>query len=335
MNNLGQVQRFYFLDILQGFASFAILIWHYQHFFFDGVDRRQDFDRTSQPAYTLLKPFYEYGELAVYLFFILSGFVFFSLYSAGIANRSVTLKTFVWNRFSRLYPLHFATLLLTCGLQLGYYRLFNTFFVYRYNDLMHFLLQLGFMSYWGFQDGHSFNGPIWSVSVEVMLYGIFLAFCRFVPLEPRFLVAMSVLGLAIGGVHAGAGVLCFFVGGILHWFFEKHYGYEKSDLRYRWLPCIIVPPACMAFYLSTFAKSNHFKIHIACVSILPATVYFLAWLQTRFATHGRLWAVFGEMTYASYLLHFPIQIVFHTLFVMYGYFNPAKVETLVAFVTTT
>lgn len=329
------IQRFYFLDTLRGLASFSVLIWHYQHFYFNNVERPPGFDRTAQPAYGILKPLYDYGDLAVYLFFILSGFIFFCLYSDGIARRTVSLKSFVWNRFSRLYPLHLATLLLTCALQIIHYRLFNAYFVYKYNDLKHFALQLGFMSFWGFQDGHSFNGPVWSVSVEVLLYGIFFAFCRFVPLKPGFLLLMSLLGLAIGGAHAGAGLLCFFIGGVLYRLLEYQRRRPRSVFRDTWLPGLAVLAAGFAFYLSTSAQSAHFKIHIACVGILPATVYFLAWLQVRFPRCGKPWAAFGDLTYASYLIHFPLQIVMHGLFKRYGFFNPDQPATLIAFVIST
>ena len=329
------IQRFYFLDSLRAFASFAILIWHYQHFFFDGVERRPNFERTVQPGYIILKPLYEYGEFAVYLFFILSGFIFFSMYSDGIARRTVSLKAFALNRFSRLYPLHIVTLLLTLGLQTAHFQLFNSYFVYKYNDLKHFILQLGFMSYWGFQDGHSFNGPIWSVSVEILLYGIFFVFCRYIPLKPKFMLCMSLLGLTVGGVHLGAGILCFFVGGLLHWLFKHQQQSPEPYLSNRWLPGFAVCLAGVVFYLSTFARSGHLRVHIACLSILPAVVYFLVWLQVRFPDRGKSLAVSGDMTYASYLLYFPLQIMFHTLFLLHGLFNPANIETLVVFVIST
>lgn len=335
MKTPGPIQRFYFLDTLRGFASFSVLIWHYQHFYFNNTERPPDFDRTVQPGYTILKPLYDYGDLAVYLFFILSGFIFFSLYSNGIAQRSVSLKAFVLNRFSRLYPLHILTLLLTFGLQMAHFQFFDSYFVYKYNDLKHFLLQLGFMSYWGFQDGHSFNGPIWSVSVEILLYGMFFVFCRFIPLKLKFLILACLLGLIIGGIHVGAGILCFFVGGLLHWLFEHHHRSSGSDFSNKWLPGFAVCLASIVFYLSTFARSSHFKIHIACVNILPAVVYFLAWLQVRFPDRGKSVAASGDMTYASYLLHFPLQIIFHILFVLYGFFDPAKIITLIAFVCVT
>ncbi|MCF0070457.1 acyltransferase [Dyadobacter sp. CY261] len=328
-----QIQRFYLLDLLRGFASFAVLIWHYQHFFFDKCKLRPGFNREEQPGYFILKPFYEYGDLAVYLFFILSGFVFFSFYSNGIVRRSVSLKTFAWNRFSRLYPLHLLTLLLTASLQFVYYQLFNSYFVYEHNDLKHFMLQLAFASYWGLQDGHSFNGPIWSVSIEVLLYALFFVFCKFVPLRPRYVAIMSLMGLAIGGIHVGAGIFCYFLGGLLYLLFDHQS--TNSCFASSKLPAVGLCVAGIAFYPFTFMQHHHPKVYVACVTILPTFVYFLTWLQVRSPESGKLWIGFGDLTYSSYLLHFPLQIVFHSLFLLYGILNPTKTETLVIFILST
>lgn len=327
------IQRFYLLDILRGLASFSVLVWHYQHFFFWKCKLPPSFNKSDQPAYVILKPLYEHGVLAVYLFFILSGFIFFHIYSEGISSKSVSLKTFVSNRFSRLYPLHLVTLLFTAALQLGYHRLFNSYFVYEFNDLKHFLLQLGFASFWGLQDGHSFNGPIWSVSVEVLLYAMFFVFCRFLPLRPRFLILMSLLGLAMGGIHIGAGIFCFFLGGLLNILFEsqrRNSGFGETKLTILGL-CF----ATAACYLLTFIRSNHLKVFIASATVLPAIVYFVACLQVRRPNCGKSWILIGDLTYVSYLLHFPIQIVLHTVFILYGLFNPVEISTLITFVALT
>jgi peptidoglycan/LPS O-acetylase OafA/YrhL len=335
MATQNQIQRFYLLDILRGLASFSVLIWHYQHFFFESSKPRPGFNSAEQPGYLVLKPFYEYGDFAVYLFFILSGFVFFSVYSEGIALGSISLRTFAWNRFSRLYPLHFLTLLLTSILQFDHYRRFNSYFVYQYNDLKHFILQLGFISYWGFQDGHSFNGPIWSVSVEVLLYTIFFIFCRFIPKHPKSLTLMSLLGLAIGGVHIGAGIFCFFLGGLLHMLLEYQRRNFRSDFGSNKLPIVALCLTGAAFYPSTFISSHHLRVLFACVSILPALVYFLAWLQIRSPNRGQAWIVIGDLTYSSYLLHFPLQILLHILFKLYGLLDPKDTETLILFILST
>ncbi|WP_187293464.1 hypothetical protein [Dyadobacter fermentans] len=50
---------------------------------------------------------------------------------------------------------------------------------------------------------------------------------------------------------------------------------------------------------------------------------------------GKSWAAFGDLTYASYLIHFPLQIVMHGLFKRYAFFNPDQPATLIAFVIST
>ena len=41
------------------------------------------------------------------------------------------------------------------------------------NDWTHFVLNLGLAHYWGFEKGMSFNGPSWSLSVEILAYAAF------------------------------------------------------------------------------------------------------------------------------------------------------------------
>ena len=45
--------------------------------------------------------------------------------------------------------------------------------IYFINDLKHFFLNIFFISGWGFEDSFSFNGPIWSVSLELIVYFVF------------------------------------------------------------------------------------------------------------------------------------------------------------------
>jgi peptidoglycan/LPS O-acetylase OafA/YrhL len=137
------------------------------------------------PLFEVLFPFYTDGWLAVDLFFSLSGFVFYWLYARAVAEQAITLRNFAVLRFSRLYPLHFATLLAIAAGQLWFMRSTGSYFVYPENDAEHFLLNLFFVSSWGFERGYSFNGPVWSVSVEMLLYLVFFAYCRQLPVRFR------------------------------------------------------------------------------------------------------------------------------------------------------
>ena len=62
-------------NLLRGMCSLAILIWHYQHFFFIGAGRSAGWDPSIQPLWRLLRPGYIYGEFAVQIFWCISGLI--------------------------------------------------------------------------------------------------------------------------------------------------------------------------------------------------------------------------------------------------------------------
>jgi len=103
------------IDLLRGIAAFAILLWHYQHFYFPraGVNGVAD-QRAVQPLFYMFSWFYLHGAWAVQFFWILSGFIFFHVYAQ---RGDVSLREFFGNRFSRLYPLHLITLCIVAVLQ--------------------------------------------------------------------------------------------------------------------------------------------------------------------------------------------------------------------------
>jgi peptidoglycan/LPS O-acetylase OafA/YrhL len=160
------------LEVLRFLTAFAILVFHYRHFAFV-ADKPVGLVNDRLPLYGLLHAFYDHGTRGVWIFWCISGFIFFWKYRDAIADRSVGGWRFFVLRFSRLYPLHIATLLLVALVQPLYFNLNGYFFVYQDNDLLHFLPQLLMASNWGFQDVLSFNGPIWSISIEVLVYFFF------------------------------------------------------------------------------------------------------------------------------------------------------------------
>lgn len=119
--------------------------------------------------------FYNYFAqgLFVQLFFTLSGFVI----SYNYYNNLNTLKKFfdfIKKRFRRLYPLHLFFLIIFLILEIVKYILVTKFDVqannipFSQNNLKNFTLNLFFVQH--FANEISFNGPSWSISVEMMLY---------------------------------------------------------------------------------------------------------------------------------------------------------------------
>jgi peptidoglycan/LPS O-acetylase OafA/YrhL len=159
---------FYWLDILRTIAAVGVLIWHYQHFYFLQAGQNSLAAIYTQPFYNYLILFYHKGFVFVQLFWVISGFIFCARYLNN--NYVVSAKEFFINRFARLYPLHFITLLTVALLQYISNEWFQIYQIYPYNDFRHFILNLFLVSHWGFQKGWSFNAPIWSVSVEIPIY---------------------------------------------------------------------------------------------------------------------------------------------------------------------
>jgi peptidoglycan/LPS O-acetylase OafA/YrhL len=207
------------VDLLRGLAAMAVVLFHYLNFFIpagatDAVANFHDLE----PLHQMLWPFYQYGLFAVQLFWLISGFVFAAVY----AGRTTKPGKFFINRFARLYPLHFVTLLVVAGLQIGRFHALGNFQTYQFNDLYHFVLNLFFASSWGLELGMSFNGPIWSVSVEVAIYGAFLVTLPFLYrrgiLGPLALAVLFTSGSAFklpGTVFWQCGFY-FFLGSAIH-----------------------------------------------------------------------------------------------------------------------
>lgn len=159
------------IDGVRGIAALAVLFYHYVHFFMAGPDRVPLRGAIWLfPGADWLWPVYIYGYLAVQIFWLISGFVFAQVYYGSNAGT----RSFAINRFARLYPLHLLTLLVVAGLEFAMLRLHGYTAFYGHYDWPHFFRQLFMASDWIREDGgYSFNGPIWSVSVEVVVYAIF------------------------------------------------------------------------------------------------------------------------------------------------------------------
>jgi len=182
------------LEVIRFICALSVIIWHYQNFFYIG-EKPTNFIKEHQPLYKLLSLPYDLGYYGVHVFWCLSGFIFFWKYRESIFTNALTYKKFFVLRFSRLYPLHFSTLVLVLSLQAIYYSKKEIFFVYQNIDIQHFIYQLFLASNWVDLKNASFNGPIWSVSVEVIVYFIFFLILQ--KISKSFLINVAVVLLCL------------------------------------------------------------------------------------------------------------------------------------------
>ncbi|MEM7702938.1 MAG: acyltransferase [Pseudomonadota bacterium] len=228
------------------------------------------------------------GWHLVDLFFVLSGFIFAHCYLRdGVLRAGVSLGEFASARISRLWPLHAAVLLFTALM------LRDDASTTTYNVLM----SLAFLHVF-LPDIEVLNPPVWSISVELICYGLFAALAfqknRLVFLSGSIVFAMTGLALTWSGetLHIGRGLLGFFLGTLVY--------------RYRDpLGAISTPTLCLCLAPFLLLDGSMSSLLIETVLCWPAAIILaprLVWLR------GRAFQWLGSRSYAIYIVHIPIYI---------------------------
>ncbi|KFI11046.1 acyltransferase [Vibrio coralliilyticus] len=244
------------------------------------------------------------------------------IYGDKIKNNEITVYDYFIKRFARLYPLHIITLLAVLFLiiLLNEFTDYN-YFIYPYNDVKHFFLNLFFASHWGLEDGHSFNAPIWSVSNEVLLYGMFFTFLfYFRKCKQIFIYASIVIFMILTSkfnipnfslLVIKKSTFMFFFGCLL---FELLY---KSTVKKATISVIVL---CFTY---AFVSHANVLVERAGLPFGLELIIFISFLLLfeRFNLAERLMKnrvsilqYLGNLTYSTYLIHFPIQILFVLIF---------------------
>ena len=306
------MKKYFGIEILRFFTSIAVLIYHYRLFFlpYNHSSNIDFFNNISILPYSnVLSVFYEFGIYGVHLFYTISGFVFAHIYLS--IKKNVSSKEFFINRFARLYPLHFATLILVTLMQ--YFSLFalDTFQVEKINDVYHFILHIFFISSWGFESGHSFNSPIWSVSVEIAIYIIFFLFIFVLKkYKLTLVILLSIFLLAFDKLSIMSNLFLecarLFFSGVLIYYICKIDKYNK-----------ILIFVSLALIIVSFI--GNYKTYLFCPAILMFFVLIDNFIENR--TVQKMFTKLGSLTYAVYLLHFPIIILILIIFELFDFNN--------------
>ncbi|RIX26981.1 acyltransferase family protein [Sphingomonas edaphi] len=288
------------LEILRFFAALAVLLYHYRHFaHMVGV---RSVLRTDVPFYSVFWPLYEYGQYGVQLFWGISGYIFFWKYGRPVHDRQVGAADFFWLRFSRLYPLHLATLALVIALQAAHRNLVGSDFIYPAQNATFLIRQLFLATDWGPPQPFSFNGPIWSISAEVAVYaGFFLLLRKLAPTVKLCLgVVLAALILQLAGLD-WVSIGCasyFFAGGIAALAPQRLH--RAAGLA---LAGIVVVGLATGILGDRATLPMILLIAVPCLLLVASREWRAL---DRYA--GPIQAA-GNLTYSSYLLHFPLQLM--------------------------
>lgn len=285
--------RYDAIDLARGLAALAILFWHYQHFVAHGMDETGN--RNGYPLYAIFRPLYEYGGAAVQFFWIVSGFIFTAVYY----QRQSTTRSFVAHRIARLYPLHLITLAVTGVLQYVNLHVFGRELIYSTGGVLELIRQLMMASGWGRQAVFTFNGPIWSVSAEVVVYAIFWLL---LPILLRLgLLLPMIAAILFRFVFPGwpvADCAFYFFSGVAIFCFSQ----AATD--------VILGVAATMLALIAFATLYLGAVGLG-LYVAFSTLTLLCILLDRTGM-GRIFVKvpwISDNCYSSYLLHVPIQLI--------------------------
>lgn len=296
------------LESIRGFAAIYVLIEH-----LIGAYGKNSY----------LDIAFRFGQEAVILFFLLSGFV---IYYSFNKIQPKSFKNYFIRRFRRIYPLFICTLLLSyffASLKAGYLISINIY------DLIGNLVMLQDLSTG--KPGVWFNTflgnlPLWSLSYEWWFYMMFFPLYSFFP--NRF-QKFTVLGISITGYltyftypNQLSIILMYF---IVWWSgveLAKEYCQKgKVTFSGQKLIIIILTLFCilLLFQVITYRGKLYFGIHpilelrhfsMALILIILGIVWQnLSFFSFQYTIGW--FSIFAPISYGIYILHIPIMISFN------------------------
>lgn len=303
---VGRKLPFHSIDLMRGLAAITVLVFHYKNFGGGGADLNRGPEWFAHMRLLqALSPIREYGGWAVNFFWMLSGLVFMNQY----AGRKSDTSDFWRRRFARLYPLHLVTLIAVTVIQTIAISYLGHSLIYVSNSPVRFASHLMFASSWLSVRPETFNGPVWSVSLEVLIYAAFYFYIRGVRTSIASVSAVFLAFLAAALLTHGAAVMMcgtFFFGGAVAYLAIHH-----------------CPPSRLAQLRAASAAVlvGAIMLGLAVGPRLPLTFWLLAIFGSLLLLGASseetalrrlfVWAKpVGDITYSTYLWHSPIQMAF-------------------------
>ncbi|RXM52432.1 MULTISPECIES: acyltransferase family protein [unclassified Chryseobacterium] len=266
-------------------------------------------------------------EVAVFSFFIVSGFLIARSY-----ERSSSLKSYAKKRFNRIVPAYLLVVFLCATLlslvsTLPFSEYFSNTQVYKY--LFWNSIFLNFKAPWlpGVFGNQAVNGALWTLKIEMCFYIavplMFLLFGKNNKYRTISLIVLYFLSLVYLNYFEQTGKaalsrqlpgsLCYFIGGMLLYFhFDKF-------IRYKNILFII---AIITVWIDLI-----FEIKLFSPIMISIIVLYIAYSFKFLNNFGK----YGDFTYGIYIFHFPIIRVFATLGLFANY-NPYIMSIVCMFV---
>lgn len=302
------------LDSLRGLAALAVAVFsHYQHF--GGDHARYPFAATPVGVWL-----YGNAWFLVDFFFLLSGMVLTLRYLAPLGRGELSSRSFFLLRLSRLYPLHLATLIVCAIVEWRLLAKKLPPLIYGNADLYHFFLNATYLQAGWFDYGWSYNGPSWSVSVEICAYALFFAFAT--RDGGKGYVGRALFGVLLGlsiaragwsfpflNQNVSRGLVGFFLGSLLWLGLDalRRSGRGPSAGYGALLGFSGVVLASQAIGYKEFVGITPLPHALVIFPLVVVACLEVPWLAR--ALSARPLRFLGDISYSVYMVHVPLQLV--------------------------
>lgn len=249
------------------------------------------------------------ASFALNSFFIVSGFLVSMSY-----ERSASVSTYFRKRFRRIYPAYFAAIILCAILGVFVSSLSWDEYYLSKDTLLYILVNLVFMNFLHpglpgvFENNHinAVNGSLWTIRTEIVCYMLVPFLAKLSRRTCRFIILI------------GAYVLGYFLYYFLSLYGELHDLVTYKMLAYMpWHFLFFLSGAAMYYYYEYFSRkpNTYFLISLLLYPfivsygltilkpILLASI--IIWIAC-FFQYGGNFGKYGDLSYGSYIFHFPI-----------------------------
>ena len=315
---------------MRGLAALWVVYFHISHFWIP-----------SGHVFTFstigpLEPLLNKGHLGVDTFFMLSGFVIAYVYRDSLKVFSLDrTKKFLLLRIARIFPVHYATIILVALLNFrnaDFLRSSSPYF-----SPLALLYNLLNVQDWEVTSTLTWNYPAWSVSAEWLAYllfpflNIFLSSLRCVFFNSLIVILAFVSLLVFSNynqntldwtVHLGATraliefVLGYGLNGIVQELRarENYWIFRAADLT------ALATSALLVYLCFTYLDVQDVTL-VSLIALILGSVALSSGVATRVLSLPPL-IFLGEISYSIYMLHFPIQTLF------FVNMPPARIENM-------
>ncbi|MDC1225420.1 acyltransferase family protein [Schleiferiaceae bacterium] len=235
--------------------------------------------------YSILTKIFK-GEESVYIFFIISGFLF------GYIHKNINWRDFVIRRFRRLAPMYYVAVLVGIIVTMTFKNNIDGYF-HLSDVILYYLFFMPQFAKYYHPEVLGYLDVLWSIGVEMMFYAI-VPFIDYLKIK-SLLVATVLFFFAIQflGFHSWKGYLDFMVIGYTVGRFRKtfyYYGFEKAAVF------------SMSIFLLFLALPIDEKYYTYVLVFSFASFLMLMPFKTS-EYKMKLWSLIAKNSYAFYIFH--------------------------------